>query len=389
MNSVEKKRVAIVPCESYEKKNVIKAVYQLMDLLKANLNPIECNARILLKPNLCLPESPHEAITTHPMVIYAVKEWIEQFSSSIYLGDGPVGEATADRQELIYKMTGVNNVIKESGYTIKKINFYNKLVKQEVIISNKRIKYYLPEIIKDFACIINLPKFKTHSLMTFTGAVKNLYGLLPGESKKIMHSLLPNKYDFAELQLDICNKVNPSINIMDAVYGIEGEGPGKRGKKKYIGCLLASTDPIALDMVCSILLNISNNSIPINAIALKKGYMVDQIEVVGSKIADFIMEDYILPKTVIMYKENDKYIQRIFDLAREKVKIDQSTCKKCKLCISVCPVEALSFDNKVIVKDDICISCKTCVEICPEGAIDIAYSKLYTQIREVGAKSNE
>jgi len=47
-------------------------------------------------------------------------------------------------------------------------------------------------------------------------------------------------------------------------------------------------------------------------------------------------------------------------------------CNQCKKCISVCPVEALSWDEKlgiVRVDADKCTGCGQCIEACDEAAI--------------------
>lgn len=384
MNTNYRKKVAIVSCTSYNLDCVITAIDKIMDLIKDDLPDISAEDKILLKPNLCLPESPEKAITTHPSIIEAVYKWISRYSNFIFLGDSPVGEATLERQELIYKTTEIENLLYRN-IDLQKLKFHENLLAYETVINSNKIEYYLPKEIENINYIVNMPKFKTHSLMTFTGAVKNLYGLLPGTSKKSLHFLLPNKYDFAELQIDICNRVKPAINIMDAVYGIEGEGPGKRGSRRYIGCLLASTDAFALDIVCSMLLNIPNEYIPINALAIEKGFSVENIEIVGDNIKNFIAKGYNIPKGAFISRNEDKYISRIFKMAKEKVQFDEKKCQKCKLCIDTCPAEALSFDQKVIADQSKCIGCKTCVEICPVGAVEVKNSKLYKQIREVGS----
>jgi len=51
--------------------------------------------------------------------------------------------------------------------------------------------------------------------------------------------------------------------------------------------------------------------------------------------------------------------------------IDEEKCGACKLCISVCPYKAISFDeekNISIVTEAICRGCGTCVASCPSGA---------------------
>ncbi|MBE6404236.1 MAG: NADH-quinone oxidoreductase subunit F [Lentisphaerae bacterium] len=50
-----------------------------------------------------------------------------------------------------------------------------------------------------------------------------------------------------------------------------------------------------------------------------------------------------------------------------KVKLDQSKCVKCKLCIKTCPTGAISDD--FVIDPDKCTRCNSCIEICPKKAI--------------------
>ena len=51
--------------------------------------------------------------------------------------------------------------------------------------------------------------------------------------------------------------------------------------------------------------------------------------------------------------------------------VEETTCGGCKLCISVCAYDAVSFDDEKktsVVDDAVCKGCGTCVAVCPSGA---------------------
>ena len=52
--------------------------------------------------------------------------------------------------------------------------------------------------------------------------------------------------------------------------------------------------------------------------------------------------------------------------------IDEESCSGCKICVGLCPYNAISFDKtkKVsIVNDMLCKCCGICVAACPSSAI--------------------
>ena len=93
--------------------------------------------------------------------------------------------------------------------------------------------------------VINLPKLKTHTLTLLTGAIKNLYGVVSGFNKSKYHLVAFHPKEFAELLVSIYEVIRPSLTIMDAVVGMEGEGPYK-GEPRFIGAILASPDGVAV-----------------------------------------------------------------------------------------------------------------------------------------------
>ncbi len=63
----------------------------------------------------------------------------------------------------------------------------------------------------------------------------------------------------------------------------------------------------------------------------------------------------------------DGYCPAFQCAALSDVKLDQSRCIKCKLCIKTCPVQAISDD--FVVDNSKCTRCNTCMEVCPKKTI--------------------
>ena len=49
--------------------------------------------------------------------------------------------------------------------------------------------------------------------------------------------------------------------------------------------------------------------------------------------------------------------------------VDKETCVGCGACVAVCPVGAISLEDKACIDADSCIGCGACVNACPVGAI--------------------
>jgi len=66
--------------------------------------------------------------------------------------------------------------------------------------------------------LINLCKMKTHLFTVMTGAVKNLFGVIPGLIKTGYHAKLHDTMRFASMLLDLASYIAPRLTIMDASW---------------------------------------------------------------------------------------------------------------------------------------------------------------------------
>ena len=106
----------------------------------------------------------------------------------------------------------------------------------------------LSRIVLEADIIISLPKFKTHGLTVITGAIKNSYGFLPGAQKAKLHKAAGSPERFHELVVEVFRLRVPDLFLVDAVVGMEGNGPASPDLRD-IGLILASDNAVALDAV--------------------------------------------------------------------------------------------------------------------------------------------
>lgn len=230
-------------------------------------------------------------------------------------------------------------------------------------------KFVLAAELKNFDVIINAPKLKTHSLTVYTGAVKNLYGCVPGTIKMGYHAKFKDEHVFSDLLLDLYQTIMPDLTIMDAIVGMEGNGP-MSGDPIKLGFVAASDDALALDAVITNCAGIYSK-VPINYLAKKRKWdsvNLKKIKVLGIKkkfklkLGD--IHSYALARIFLRYFKG----LRNFILA--KPYCDHDKCIHCENCVKFCPAGAITmvkgfpeFDYKK------CIRCYCCHEVCPANAI--------------------
>ncbi len=116
-----------------------------------------------------------------------------------------------------------------------------------------------------FKCgiVINVAKYKTHSLMAFTVRYKNLYGLVPGMVKSEYHRENPDTFSFSAKLLAIYCLIRSKItySIIDGITGMDGAGPSA-GNTKHFGLLMGSDSIPALDAVASRMMGFKMKDVP-------------------------------------------------------------------------------------------------------------------------------
>ncbi|WP_270940117.1 DUF362 domain-containing protein [Romboutsia lituseburensis] len=379
--------VSLRKCNDYEYDNIKKSIEMMLDDLGGIEKFVSKNSKVLIKPNLLMKKRPEEATTTHPMVVKVLCEKLLKLNCEVIIGDSPGGPYTVTSLKGIYKSSGMKDVADELGITL---NYDISDVKVENYDANA-LKYMdIITPITKVDHIINICKFKTHGMATFTGGVKNLYGCIAGLKKAEIHYRFPTEELFCEeVLLDICSYVNPTLTIMDGVVGMEGDGPSA-GVPRHLGVMLASQSPYALDAVACKIINLNSDRVPTLRGSIKRGYIKEDfsdINILGEDIEKLIIKDFKIPSTSkdfrLLKSSLPKFLHEpITKLITPKPVVRHKDCIKCGKCIQACPAKVMSFnENKVTINLDNCIRCYCCHELCPKKAVDIKRNFIFKLIK--------
>lgn len=366
-----KKLVSVTYCDRYETKKIEESIHKLLEPLGGIQNFISKGDKVLLKPNLLSAYPPKDAVTTHPTIVNAVAKEVIQTGGKPLVGDSP-GHASLEKAA---SRSGIKQVC--SKLDIPLIKFTKEV---EVINENGVFKRFnLAKQIMEAEKIINLAKFKTHSQMLLTLAVKNCFGAVVGGEKKRWHLKAgSNRMHFAHMLVDICQLVKPNLNIVDAVLGMEGNGPAN-GKPRKLNFLIAGWDPFAVDAVGVKLIGINPmEHYVLKAAQLQGLFNPEEVEIRG-EWKNLVVDDFKLPSSVnplIPYVPNF-LLGPARKLITSRPSINHEICEVCGVCLKNCPTGALTQENgRFAIDYGKCINCFCCQELCPAGAIQIKKSFL-------------
>ncbi len=370
--------VAAKKCESYQAAELSEKLDSLLDEIGGLDNFINQGARVLFKTNLLMGKEPEAAVTTNPEFIRALARRVKALGAEVVIADSPGGPFNEKLLKRAYQKSGLYQLAAEEGL---ELNYNTESSRHQYHAGKINKSFQLASYLESADLVINLPKLKTHGLTMYTGAVKNLFGCIPGVLKAEYHLRMQSVYDFSRMLNDLAGLVAPELTIMDAVVGMEGEGPSN-GRPKEFNYLLASTSPYYLDLAAVRLLGINpEENVPSISAALKDQIIKkENLELRGDQLV--APSEVEIPK---IEKENNLLDAKLPDFLsdilekflRPKPIFKEDKCVGCRTCAENCPPGAITMvDNFPEVELETCIRCFCCQELCPYDAVEIKYPLL-------------
>ncbi len=363
-------QVSIKRCNSYDQDAVYASVRDSVELIGGMEKFVSPGERILVKPNILSAKRPEDAVTTHPAILRAVILLVKEAGATPFAGDSSaIGKSSNNAVKC-----GFMDICEETGTEFVELKTPVTVKSDDCILFSR---HEVAREALDADGIINLPKLKTHAQMYLTLAVKNLYGCVPGKRKVQLHlSAGVNTDTFASMILDLAGVLKPRLSVMDAVVGMEGNGPSA-GVPRELGMVLASTSAISLDRTVAEILGVRPEKVPILKVAVAsglKGSSLDDIEILGEEIETVKVTGFKLPPSMdIDFAAMLPYFigKRVKKALTGRPEIDSAMCTLCNICVSLCPAEVMERKGRIVIDYDGCIRCYCCQESCPKGVISV------------------
>lgn len=392
--------VSLIKCNTYKYEEVRKALEESLSLVEG-LSFVKPGMKVGIKANLVSGINPDKAVTTHPVLIRCLCELLAEKGAEVVVGDSPGGLYTQNFVQGVYRGSGLDGMIEElSKAGVKNVrlndNFSVKEAKFPGAVSLKSFVYtgWLDEV----DAIINVSKLKTHAMMGMSCAVKNMFGCIPGTTKPDYHMRFPEEMAFANVMVDLNEFFKPALYVVDAIDGMEGNGP-TAGEKRHIGAILSSKKPYGLDMACADMIGMGMSDVQTLIAAKERGLGpsdVSEVNIVGDidpaamRIPDFkratIHQSITFEGGGLFNTIKSAGVKLVYS-TKPLVKKDE--CIGCKKCFETCPAKAITMvsaksagagGNKSDIIPSIdrskCIKCFCCQEFCPVGAMKVHYNPL-------------
>jgi uncharacterized protein (DUF362 family) len=265
----------------YNKVDFRSLLEQAAEELEKNGVALPKSGTVFIKPNMVTPDTSVQSITTDPHFISELIGLLrENGVTKVYVGDSAAGFS---KSEVCFTATGMGGAVKNADGILVDIDDPSERVSISLPHSDILKSISVPRKAYEADNIINFGKLKTHRIGAFTCAVKNYVGFIDQITRLANHqSRLP------KLVSELHQVMPESICFGDGIIVGEGDGPDLC-TPRFLGALVASNDPVALDVIGAKLLGIDSSELLFTLTAYSDG--IGEIDISKIRLLGIMPED--------------------------------------------------------------------------------------------------
>ena len=338
---------------------VVAEVLKVVDKIQSNFD--HAPLKILVKPNVVAPFPPERGVTTNPALVHEICGALKGLGHTVSMGDCPGGNP--GKTEETFRRAGFLDLCGDNYTNIGQDA-------REVFFPCRECgKLFLAGAALEADLIISMPRFKTSSYQFLTGAVKNLYGVIPGTQKMRIHREFPERDDFAGMLIDLASLLPPRIAVIDGGLVMEGNGP-IHGDIRRENLYIVSNSIFAADYAMALMMGYDPEMVPTVRLSSERGLLIQEEIEFNPPGAPESLPDFVHPVTFSggAAGDADAMDASVREMVSVRVTFDEDSCVQCGLCAENCPTGSIKMNPYPVLSQETCISCFCCNELCPTGA---------------------
>ncbi|MFH1374759.1 MAG: DUF362 domain-containing protein, partial [bacterium] len=216
---------------------------------------------LLLKPNAAFARVPEQGVTTNPVLVGEMTRQCKMAGATDIIVTDNSG---ARYPRKVFSRSGIKDAVEENGGRIVFLN-EGDFIEADLngrLINNWPVLKYVFEVDR----LINMPIAKHHDLALGTASMKNFFGAIGGDRRRLHDQL-------DQAIVDLAAFFRPTLTVVDATRVLMRHGPvgGSFDDVMICDSVICATDQVAADSRASEFVGKSGREISYVVLAAQQG----------------------------------------------------------------------------------------------------------------------
>lgn len=282
--------------ETQSKKEIARSLTLLLRKMGGIKRYVKPGQTVVIKPNIVSDHGLKDGVynggvVTDIRLIAALVDILIPIAGQIIIAEG----SSINRSETskLFTLYGYEKLLESGKGKVKLVDLNNdELVEKQVPRGKRMFNRKIPLTLEQADVFINVPVMKIHFAAKVSLCIKSLQGTVPPLEKYMTHF-----FGLWQNLVNIHHLLKPQLWIIDGITAQEDFGP-LSGTPKPMNLLIAGTNPVAVDAVCTRIMGMQPEDSPPVWLAHLQGFgpiNPADIDIVGPS-TDELQDAFVQPQ---------------------------------------------------------------------------------------------